>query len=102
MLLGDMRMVDIMIDKGANIECHHFRWKDGSTLLIYTIRTSNKETAPLLVSRHADVTATYNRHDTTLSLVPHSGFVGSTSLFLEKDVDIDAGRLRLRYATWIP
>jgi hypothetical protein len=78
-------MVDLIFDKGANIEWHHFRWENGCTLLIYTIRTSNEKIAQLLVSRDADVAARYNRHGTTLSLAPHGEIVESTSLFLEKD-----------------
>ena len=92
MEIGDERLVDLMIEKGADIEWREA--KQGATPLLIAVQDPRpeEEIARLLVRRGANVGATDSRGRTTLQMATFHRRSSVVPLLLEKNPDLEARR----------
>jgi len=86
-LRGNKEIVQLLLDRGANIEAKN---NDGYTPLSQAANQSDTEIVRLLLDRGADIGAKDNHNNTPLHISARRGYTETVWLLLDRGADIEA------------
>ena len=86
--LGEVEAAKVLLDWGAEINAQHI--EGGSTPLHYAVTTNRLEMVELLLSRGANVNATFRSGSTALHIAANRGFVPIAEVLIRKGALVDA------------